>query len=147
VQSINYDKTSRRTAIAPCNSAGRPSSSASTSLKKIRNDLRCEHCHQAEASHLIYYRRYHIESGRFSLINPMIVCDNCIQLFRDSNLLLEHQPVIVPFQILAKWDDRLMGITSKKQWEFSVFRNKFWRKRLFRIRYIWKNPPKNKDLQ
>jgi len=112
---------------------------------KIRIDLLCDHCQQAESTHLLYYRRYHVESGRYSLINPMIVCSECIQLFRDSNLLLEHQPVIVPFDLLATWDNRLMGLTNKKQWEFSVFRNKYWAKKLHRIRYIWQNPPQSQQ--
>lgn len=113
--------------------------------KKPRSDLLCEHCTQAESTHLIYYRRYYQESGRYALINPLIVCDHCIQLFKDSNLLLEHQPIIVPFEVLATWDKRLMGITSKKNWEFSVFRNKYWTKKLHRIRYIWQNPPRKKN--
>lgn len=113
--------------------------------KKPRSDLLCENCSQKEATHLLYYQRYYPESGKIALINPRIVCSECIQLFKGSNLLFDHQPVIVSFDTLAKWDKRLMGLTNKKQWEFSVFRNKYWTKKLHRIRYIWQNPPKDQQ--
>ena len=140
-KSENIDNTlSRRTAITPRDSAGCPSSSAPA--VKPRIDLLCEHCQQAESTHLIYYRRYYQESGRYALINPLIVCDHCIELYRNSNLLFEHMPVIVPFAHITTWDHRLMGLTNKKRWEWSCFNTKYWRKKLNRIKFVWQNPPK-----
>ena len=73
----------------------------------------------------------------------MLVCDNCIQLFRDSNLLLEHQPVIVPFEVIGRqWDWRNMGLLSKKGYNFNALSNKWWATRIKRIKLIWQNPPK-----
>ena len=147
MQSNNsIDNKSRRTAITPRNGAGRPASGA-PAIKKPRADLLCEHCQQAESTHLIYYRRYHIESGRYSLINPRIVCDHCIQLFKDSNLLLEHQPVIVPFEVIGRqWDWRFAGILSRKGYEFNALaHNKYWYKKLKRVKLIWKNPSRSQQ--
>ena len=111
-------------------------------MDKIRQDLICEHCNNAESTYLIFYRKYYPESGRYALINPKTVCSHCIELFRDSKLLFNEQPVIVPFDILATWDNRLQGLTSKKNFEFTIFNNPYWRKKLHRIRYIWQTPKK-----
>ena len=101
--------------------------------------MRCENCTLHEATTLLYYEKYHRESGRISLINPSFICDKCVPLFRGLNELFENRPVLVPFEKIAQWDARLMGLTSKTEWEFSVFRNPYYRKKLYRIRYIWKD--------
>jgi len=111
----------------------------------MRKDLLCENCSQAESTHLIYHQKYHPEIGKFSLIDPLVVCDHCVELFKKSNIMFEHQPVIVPFEIIGKvWDWRFMGLLSKKGYEFNVFyKNQYWYKKLKRVKLIWKNPPKN----
>jgi hypothetical protein len=112
--------------------------------KKPRRDLLCEHCQKAESTHLIYYRQYHPESGRYSKRDPKFVCDHCADLFRDSNLLFQHMPVIVPFSVIAKWSDKQTGaFLSRKGYEFNVFSNKYWRKKIWRARIIWQCPKKD----
>lgn len=118
----------------------------STPKKRKNKDLWCENCSQRESTTLLYYEKYHLESGRTSLINPSLICDNCKPLFLNCNILLENRPRLVPFEVLAKWDNRLMGLTSKSRWEFSCFRSPYFRKKLFRIRFIWKeNEPERRS--
>lgn len=116
-------------------------------MNKPRSDLLCENCTLNEATHLVFFERYYKESGRTSLINPLFVCDKCIVLYKCSSQLFENRPRIVPFEKIGTWDERLMGLTSKKRWEFSAFRNPFLRKKLHRIRYIWKKTKKQEDQE
>jgi len=109
----------------------------------MRLDLLCENCQKNESTHLLYYERYHKESGRISLINPSFICGTCKPLFIGCNQLFENKPRLVPFNVIANtWDERLMGLTSKKRYEFSAFRNPHFRKKLHRIRYVWKKREK-----
>lgn len=107
--------------------------------KKIRIDLICENCSQNEATTLLYFEKYHKESGRISLINPSFICDKCVPLFLNLDNLFENRPRLVSFEEIGQWDGRLLGLASKTRWEFSAFRNPFFRKKLHRIRFVWRN--------
>ncbi len=109
----------------------------------VRRDIFCENCQAVEATTLLYYERYNQSTGRTSLINPSIVCDHCKNLFIHS-----HGPFglarLVPFDVIAnQWDARMQGLTSKSLWDFSIFRNPHFKKKLWRIRYA-SQPEKNK---
>ena len=111
---------------------------------KIRNDLRCENCSKQESTTLLYWERYHIETGRISITNPSFVCDTCKKLFTNINEFFENRPILASFDDIAnKWDVRLMGLTSKKRYEFSAFRNPYFKKKLHRIRFVWKKKKPN----
>lgn len=107
--------------------------------KRKNKDLWCENCQSKESTTLLFFEKYHTESGRTSLINPLFICDGCKPLFLDCNQFFENRPRLVSFEVLAKWDNRLMGLTSKKRWEFSCFRSPYFKKKLWRIKYIWQN--------
>ena len=109
-----------------------------TEKKKIRSDLRCENCQHRESTTLLYWEKYHIESGRISLIKPSFICTECSELFKGNNALYQDLPRLVPFDVIAnQWDNRIMGLTNKKTWEFSCFRNPYFRKRIWRIRFAF----------
>jgi len=111
--------------------------------KRKNKDLWCENCSQRESTTLLYYEKYHIENGKTSLINPSFICDTCKPLFLSCNILLENKPRLVPFDVIAnQWDGRLMGLTSKKLWEFTCFASPYFKKKLHRIRFVWKNEKK-----
>ena len=113
-------------------------------MGKIRNDLRCNNCESQEATALLYYEKYHVESGRTSLINPSFICDACRPLFLNCNQMFQDIPRLVPFEVLAQWDNRNHGILSKKGYEFNAFAvNPYFRKKIWRIKYIWKNGRKD----
>ena len=103
-------------------------------MKKIRKDLLCENCQHRESTTLLYYERYHQETGRSSLINPAIICDPCKELFTGNNALYPDIPRLLSFSVIAKWNGRMMGLSSKK-YEFSIFRNAHFRKKLWRIKF------------
>jgi len=115
--------------------------------KRKNKDLWCENCRHDEATNLLYYiKRY--PDGKISLINPSLVCDNCKPLFLNLDKLFLEKPVLIPFSEIGKWDHRLMGLMSKKQIkvygkteqiEFNAMAQKYWRDRLHRIIYIWKD--------
>lgn len=118
------------------------------SKKRKNKDLWCDNCHSQESTTLLYYEKYHQQSGKTSLINPSFICDNCKPLFLDCNQFFENRPRLVSFDIMAnQWDGRLMGLTSKKRWEFSCFRNPYFKKKLFRIRFIWKTGRKDVEAE
>lgn len=111
---------------------------------KMRNDLRCENCGERESTYLLYYEKYEREIGKYSLINPSFVCSECSELFLDVNILHENRPKLISFEVIANvWDSRLIGLTSKKKYEFSAFRNPYFRKKLHRVRFIWKDREKD----
>lgn len=111
----------------------------------MNKDLICENCQTIESTTLLYYEKYHVESGKTSLINPSLVCDKCKELFINNNGRFEHKPRLVPFDIIAnEWDARLMGLTSKTRYEFSVFRNPYFKKKIWRIKFVWKDAEKVK---
>ena len=108
--------------------------------RKVRNDLRCDNCSIREATHLVFFERYHKEIGRFSLINPLFVCDTCIELYKGNNQLYKDKPVILPFEKIGQADNRIFGILSKKKYEFNALAlNPPLRKKIWRIKYVWKN--------
>ncbi len=107
----------------------------------IRRDLLCENCQHRESTTLLYFEKHHIESGRTSLINPSLICDTCKGLYLNIDETFENIPRLLSFKVIATWDGRLMGLTNKKTWEFSCFRNPYFRKKLHRIRYA-SQPPK-----
>ena len=111
--------------------------------KDIRSDLFCENCNQKESTTLLFWERYHIETGRTSLINPSFICTECSELFKGNNALYQDLPRLVSFKVIATWDGRLMGLTNKKTWEFSCFRNPYFKKKLWRIKFA-SQPEKNK---
>lgn len=107
-------------------------------------DLICFNCEQRESTTLLYYEKYHPESGKTSLVNPSIICDNCKPLFLNCNILLENRPRLVSFDVIAnQWDARLMGLTSRKRYEFTCFASPYFKKKLQRIRFVWKNGKKD----
>ena len=110
-----------------------------TSQSKRQNkDLWCETCCQVEATTLLYWERYHADTGKTSLINPSIVCDHCKGLFMGNIALYSDKPRLVPFDVIAnQWDNRMMGLTNKKTWEFSIFRNPYFRKKIWRIKFAF----------
>lgn len=111
---------------------------------KIRNDLRCENCSQKESTTLLYYEKYHLELGRTSLINPALICDTCKPLFLNCNILLENRPRLVSFDIIAnQWDSRNYGLLSKKGYEFNALSSPYFKKKIWRIRFVWKNREKD----
>ena len=102
-------------------------------MTKIRKDLLCENCQHWESTILLYWERYHQDSGRTSLINPSIICTECSELF-NGNAADTDIPRFVRFDVIAKWDGRMRGLSSKK-YEFSVFRNPYFKKKLWRIKF------------
>jgi len=118
--------------MAPCHSGVDPA--------PVRLDLICENCSKDEATTLLYYEKSHQESGRISLINPSLICDKCKKLYLNIDDTFENIPRLIPFEVLANWDNRNYGILSKKGYEFNAFaRNSYFRKKIWRIKYIWKN--------
>jgi len=110
--------------------------------KRQNKDLWCENCAQVEATTLLYWERYHQDTGKISLINPSVVCDHCKKLFIGTNGRFQDMPRLVPFDVIAnQWDNRMMGLTSKK-YDFSIFRNPYFKKKLWRIRFA-SQPEKN----
>ncbi len=103
-------------------------------------DMLCENCQEYESAHLLYYEKYHKETGRLSLINPSFICENCKPLFLGCNALFETRPQLIPFEVIAKWDKRNYGLLSKKGYEFNIFANNaYFRKKIWRIKFLWKN--------
>ena len=112
--------------------------------KRINKDLWCDNCSERESTALLYFEKYHQETGRISLINPSFICDTCRPLFLGCNQMFENIPRLVPFEVLAQWDNRNHGILSKKGYEFNAFAvNPYFRKKIWRIKYIWKNGRKD----
>ena len=106
----------------------------------MRTDLICENCSEQESTTLLFYEQYHSEIGKYSLINPAFLCDRCKELFLGRTVFLEHRPRLVPFEVLAQWDNRNHGILSKKGYEFNALAsNTYFRKKIWRIKYIWKD--------
>lgn len=116
--------------------------------KRKNKDLLCENCSQRESTTLLYYEKYHSESGKTSLINPSFICDNCKPLFLDCNQMFENRPRLIPFDVIANhWDGRLMGLTNRKQYEFTCFASPYFKKKLFRIKFIWKKNDAERGTQ
>ena len=110
----------------------------------VRRDILCENCTHVEATTLLYWERYHQDTGKTSLINPSIVCDHCKKLFIGTNGRFQDKPRLIPFDAIAnQWDARMQGLTSKSLWDFSIFRNPHFKKKLWRIRFA-SQPEKNK---
>jgi len=107
--------------------------------KRKNRDLTCANCQSREATHLLYYERYDPATGKTSLVNPDMICDTCKPLFLDCNRLFNDRPRLVSFAVIATWDKRFMGLTSKKRYDFSALSQKYWRDRLHRISYVWKD--------
>jgi len=107
--------------------------------KRINRDLYCENCKSREATHLLYYERYDPETGKTSIVNPDMICDICKPLFLNCNRLFNDKPRLIPFAKIATWDKRFMGLTSKKRYDFTALAQPWWKKRLHRIAYVWKD--------
>ena len=116
-------------------------------MKRKNRDLMCENCQSREATHLLYYVRHNKDSGSLSLINPSMICDTCRPLFLDCGQLFTSRPHLISFASIALWDKRMMGLTSKKRYDFNALAQSWWKKRLHRIQYIWKDyDPKQASL-
>ncbi len=114
-------------------------------MDKIRSDLLCENCSERESTHLLYHEKYEQEIGKYSLINPSIICTECTELFKNVNELFETRPRLIPFEEIVKWDGRMMGFTSKKLYEFSCFRHPWFKKKIWRIKFACQ-PKKKKPI-
>lgn len=103
--------------------------------KRKNKNLFCENCSKNEATHLLYWERYHTETKETSLVNPSLVCDKCKDLYEKKGKFKDRSR-LVPFDDIAnKWDSRMMGLTSKNRWKYSVFRDSYFKKKIWRIRF------------
>lgn len=114
--------------------------------RKIK-DLFCENCGAREATHLLYWERYYPESKETSLVNPSLLCDKCKELYEKKGTFKERSR-LVPFDVIAnKWDSRMMGLTSKSRWKYSVFRDPYFKKKIWRIRFACKPEKDSSDAK
>jgi len=108
--------------------------------KRNNKDLICENCQQVESTTLLFWEKYHTDTGKTSLINPCLICDKCKQLFENEKDLYVNRPRLVPFDVIAnQWDARMQGLTSKSRWHFSCFRNPYFKKKIWRIKFVWRD--------
>lgn len=103
-----------------------------------REDLACHECHEKEASHLLYWSKYYPDAGKVAYLDPSIICEDCKVRFTGSMVLYERRPVIMPFEKLGRLKASAIGfLLSSKGKETNMMNNKFWRKKIWRIKCIY----------
>jgi len=114
-------------------------------MAKIREDLRCFDCAKKEAEYLFFWKKYLKEIGKEAYYSPKILCNDCMRKFTGPEMLFEDCPVFISFDKIGTMDVKYLGwLLSKKGKEMNCLNNKYWRKKLWRIRAIYSNGAKNK---
>jgi len=101
-------------------------------------DLTCGRCGEHEAGYLMYFRKIQPESGGLVFFDPSLICEDCKNRF-GSGAVFDDRPVIISFVDLAAWPDYKVGwLLSKKGKEANALNVKFWRDKVWRIRFVTK---------
>jgi len=109
------------------------------------NNLLCTSCGIDTATHLVCFKKYHRESGKWSLIDPNLYCDECTAVWvGNTERLFENQPLLINFRSLAgqftpqQATAKIGWLTSRKKWEYTQLNTKFWRDKLWNALYWWR---------
>ena len=103
-------------------------------------DLACNNCREKEATYLLVWSKVYKESLREALINPSIICDDCKHIFKGDLKLFENCPLLYSFNFLSQKPKQYIGfLLSTKNKEVNHLSYKFWRKKIWRICYIYRN--------
>lgn len=107
----------------------------------MNQNLLCNKCGEAEADILLFFKKYHKESGRFSYLDPEILCPDCAKDWRGSLALHETRPMLVTFEKIGESKRKVGWLLSKRGLEANHLSVGFWRKKLWNIHFIYHNQP------
>ncbi len=103
----------------------------------MHHDILCHDCRQQEATYLIYWTKYYRDIGRTAYTDPSLICNSCKEKFTGSLQYFERCPNLISFTELWTMPDIEIGsLLSKKGKEFNALSNRFWRKKIWRLKYL-----------
>jgi len=88
-------------------------------------------------------QQYHRESGKWSLTDPNLYCDECVAIYFSQDKLFDSKPLILDLKALSQVSrpvavKKIGWLTSRKKWEFTQLNSKFWRAKLWNALYWWR---------
>ena len=108
----------------------------------MRKDIICCDCKKEEAFYLLFWKKIYKDMGE-AYLDPSIVCERCAKKFLGSLKLFERRPVLMSFRELRAKKQQYIGyILSPKGKACNHLSFPFWRKKIWRIRYL--GTPKKK---